>query len=337
MHPSRPAEGSPCVLVTGAAGFIASHLIERLLLNGRPVVGLDNFDPFYPRALKESNLAHLRAVARATGTPFDFREGDFTVPADLAALPRNVDAVVHLGGKAGVRPSLLDGAGYIHANVVGTQLLLEWCRARRVETFVFGSSSSVYGNDSPLPFHEGAAADRPVSPYAATKRSAELLAASHAHLWGLKVTCLRFFTVYGPRQRPDLAIRKFTTRIAEGRPVELFGKGDTRRDYTCVSDIVSGILRALRFTAESAAGSFEIINLGGSRLTSLLELVRLLEANLGRAAQLVFTDEQPGDVRNTFADVGKARALLGYAPEIAIEDGIGEFVRWFRGEQVVAA
>jgi UDP-glucuronate 4-epimerase len=313
------------VLVTGAAGFIGSNLAERLRQRGDTVVGLDNFDPFYPRTVKERNLAGLRGDAG-----FRLLEGDLRNPADVAAAVRGADAVVHLAALAGVRPSLLDPARFFDVNVMGTLRLLEACRTEGLRRIVFASSSSVYGLDSQVPFRESDPCQTPVSPYAASKRAGELVAFTTHHLHGLDVAALRLFTVYGPRQRPDLAIHKFTRLIAAGQPIELFGDGSTSRDYTWVGDIVDGILAALD-RPQSAPG-FRVYNLGGSQTTSLRELVELIAAALGRAPAIEWKPEQPGDMKRTLADVSRAQAELGYAPKVPIAEGIPRFVEWWRRE-----
>ncbi len=324
------------ILVTGAAGFIAFHVVESLLRDGFSVVGLDNFDPFYPRTLKERNVADLQALARATGTEFLFVEADLATVGGLEPLPGGIDTIVHLAGKAGVKPSLDEPAAFLLANVTGTLHLLEWARGRGIANFIFGSSSSVYGSSTVAPFRESETADRPASPYAATKRAGELLVATYAHLYGMKAICLRFFTVYGPRQRPDLAIRQFTTKILAGSPIDLYGAGDTGRDYTYVTDIVAGLRSATERTCQSAPGSFEVFNLGGGRVIALLELVRLIEDAAGRKAVIVHHEERRGDMRITFADLSRAESQLGYRPEVTIEAGIPRFVAWLREDRVLA-
>ena len=318
------------VLVTGAAGFIGSHLAERLVARGDDVVGLDNFDAFYPRPVKERNLATLLAAPR-----FSLVEGDLRQPADLerafsAARP---DAVVHLAALAGVQPSLADPARYADVNVLGTVRVTEAARAHGCKRIVFASSSSVYGRDSEPPFKESDPCLQPVSPYASTKRAGELGLFTAHHLYGLDVTCLRFFTVYGPRQRPDLAIHKFARLILAGKPISLYGDGSTSRDYTWIDDIIDGVVAALDETGEQGRGAppaFRIYNLGGSRTTSLLRLVELISDAVGRKPEIEWKAEQPGDMKRTLADVSLANKELGYAPRVPIEEGIARFVAWVK-------
>jgi UDP-glucuronate 4-epimerase len=314
------------VLVTGAAGFIGSLLTERLLAAGASVIGVDNFDPFYDPAEKRRNLARARGQEA-----FRFVESDC---ADLEGLEsalagQEVDIVVHLAAKAGVRPSIADPLAYLRANVTATQVMLEFARKRGIGRFIFGSSSSVYGNNRKVPFSEDDRVERPISPYAATKRAAELLCHTYHHLYGIGVLSLRFFTVYGPRQRPDLAIRKFASLMLRGEPVPMFGDGATERDYTWIDDILDGVLAAVRRTADHP-GEFEIINLGGSRTTSLGTLIELLGRALDLAPEVRQLPRQPGDVDRTFADVTKAEALLGYRPSTSVEAGIPRFADWLR-------
>jgi UDP-glucuronate 4-epimerase len=315
------------VLVTGAAGFIGSHLAERLVARGDEVVGFDNFDPFYPRAAKERNLEALRAAPR-----FTLVEGDLRVAADveraLGASPP--DTIAHLAALAGVQPSLADPVRYADVNVLGTVRLAEAARARGVRRFVFASSSSVYGAGSEPPFKESDPCLTPVSPYASTKRAGELALFTAHHLYGLDVTCLRFFTVYGPRQRPDLAIHKFARLILAGRPIPLFGDGGTSRDYTWIDDIVDGVVAAVDEQSRGAAPGYRIYNLGGSRTTTLLGLVELLSGALGKRPVIDWKPEQPGDMKRTLADVSLAGRALGYAPRVPIEEGIARFADWVK-------
>jgi UDP-glucuronate 4-epimerase len=312
------------ILVTGAAGFIGSHLCDALLADGWDVVGLDNFDPFYDRRIKESSLESLRGHNR-----FSFVEGDIRDVAVVSRCLKGADAVVHLAARAGVRPSLEDPGLYAAVNVVGTTSILEACQRARVRRVVFGSSSSVYGDDTPVPFSEEALAVKPISPYAATKRAGELLCETFAHLYGLRVAALRFFTVYGPRQRPDLAIHKFTRLISDGQPIEQYGDGSAERDHTHISDIVRGVLGAVAWT-EATDPACDMFNLGESRTVRLDELIRLIGSALGREPNVRLLPAQPGDVRRTCADISKARQVLGYSPRVPIEDGIPEFVAWYR-------
>ena len=311
------------VLVTGAAGFIGSHVAEALLARGDAVVGLDNFDPFYPRAVKEGNLAALRTVAG-----FTFVEADVRDAARVRGLLDADTVVVHLAARAGVRPSIAQPAEYVSLNVDGTTAVLEAARAAGAKAFVFGGSSSVYGDTAPVPFREDWPATQPISPYAATKRAGELLCATYAHLFAMRIVALRLFTVYGPRQRPDLAIHAFTRLMAEGRPVPRFGDGSSERDYTYVTDIVQGVLAAVDWV-RTGSPAFEIVNLGESRTTRLDRLITLIAAALGVTPRVDERPVQPGDVRRTCADVTKARQLLGYRPTTTVEDGIPRFVRWY--------
>jgi UDP-glucuronate 4-epimerase len=314
------------VLLTGAAGFIGSLLAERLLEAGATVIGVDNFDPFYDPAEKRRNLATALRHPRFRLLELDCAD----LPALEAALDdTDFDVVVHLAAKAGVRPSIQDPVSYMRANVVATQALLELARRRDVGRFVFGSSSSVYGNTGQVPFSETQPVDRPISPYAASKRACELLCHTHHHLYGMGVLSLRFFTVYGPRQRPDLAIRKFATLMLRGEPIPMFGDGATERDYTWVDDILDGVTAAIDRT-RTVPGELELINLGGSRTTSLARLIQLIGDALDVEPTIQRLPMQPGDVVRTWADVSRAEEILGYRPSTPIEEGIPRFARWIR-------
>ncbi len=314
--------------VTGAAGFIGSHVVERLLKRGDSVLGIDNFDPFYSPQEKRGNLTLAAQSPRFHLAELDLADGA-ALRAMLDGYPHHLDAIVHLAAKAGVRPSIADPVGYVRANVLATQVVLGEATRRSIRRFVFGSSSSVYGNSAPVPFSETATAVTPVSPYAATKRAGELLCIAHQHLHGGSIVCLRFFTVYGPRQRPDLAIRKFAGLLTAGAPIPLFGDGSTERDYTWVDDIVDGVVAALDRSAR-VPEELEIVNLGGSRATSLERLVQLLSEALGVPARIERHPPQPGDVERTWADVSKAQQLLAYQPAVPIEEGIKRFAAWFK-------
>jgi len=325
-YPDAPPEQedrlSESVFITGVAGFIGSHVALALLKRGDRVFGLDNFDPFYDRAIKEKNLAALKSHPG-----FYFLEGDIR---DQGALSRwgagePPAAVIHLAAKAGVRPSVADPAGYADVNVMGTIRVLSWAKDRSVPRVLFASSSSVYGGNTKVPFSEDDFVDRPVSPYAATKKAGELLCHTWAHLYAMNIVSLRFFTVYGPGQRPEMAIHKFTRRMLEGREIEVFGDGTTRRDYTFIDDIVGGVLGAL-----SAPRGYRLYNLGGSATISLADLVALLERATGVRAKRKALPPQPGDVPVTFADISRARAELGYDPKTPVEDGVKRFVQWYR-------
>lgn len=320
------------VLVIGAAGFIGSHVVEFLLERGDLVVGIDNFDPYYDPAVKRLNLLRPRQH-----TAFRLFEADICQARTLREIFREVrpDVVVHLAARAGVRASLENPDIYNHVNILGTQHVLDACRDVMPSHVVIASSSSVYSGSREIPFREDAPADRPISPYAATKRMNELMAHVYSEVYGLNATLLRFFTVYGPRQRPDMAIHKFARLIDAGKPIPMYGEGDSLRDYTYIDDIVDGVIRAV-----DNPFKYEIVNLGGGRTTDLRAMIRLLGSALGKMAVIDEQPPQPGDAPVTLADITKARNLLGYAPHTSIEDGIERFVAWFRdargGESVRA-
>ena len=315
--------GSPAsVLVTGAAGFIGSHLCESLLARGDRVVGLDNFNAFYDPAIKRGNLAGLTGRPGFTLVEGDIRDG----PALARVLAEHAPtSVVHLAAMAGVRPSLQDPALYHDVNCTGTAVLLQAAHAAGIGRFVFGSSSSVYGGNPKVPFHEDDDVSRPVSPYAATKRANELTCHTFHHLYGMDVACLRFFTVYGPRQRPEMAIHKFVRLTEAGEPLPLFGDGRSERDYTYIDDILDGLLKA-----HDRSRGFRIYNLGESRTISLRDLVSAIGRALGKEPRVDWQPPQPGDVPRTYADIGRARAELGYDPRVGLEEGLRRFVEWFR-------
>lgn len=313
------------VLVTGGAGFIGSHVSERLLRDGHQVAIIDDLNDFYSPQLKVSNLLAVRQAGVLRFYEGDIRDEDLVRQVFLENQPH---AVIHLAARAGVRPSLEQALLYESVNVRGTLVLLEQSRACGVSKFVFASSSSVYGIADQVPFNEDASLNLPISPYAATKLAGEKLCFTYSHLYDLSVTCLRFFTVYGPRQRPDLAIRKFTERIDRGRAIPVFGDGSSSRDYTYIDDIVEGVLAALFYPAR-----YDVFNLGNSSPIDLLGLIRLIENHVGRQARLNWQAAQPGDVPITFADVSKARRLLGYQPRVSIAEGIRAFVEWYKTSQ----
>ena len=307
-------------LVTGGAGFIGSHLVESLLADGWRVTALDNFDPFYARSLKQQNIAAHHESPAYTLVEADIRDWK----ALESRLPERYDVVVHLAARAGVRPSIEQPRLYQEVNVAGTQNLLEFCRAREIRQFVFASSSSVYGVNPNVPWSEDEVVLRPISPYASTKVSGELLGHAYSHLYGIRFLALRFFTVYGPRQRPDLAIRKFAELMLRGERIPLFGRGDSRRDYTYVDDTVAGVRAAMNYDRSS----FETINLGNDHAVSLAELVSSLETVLGVRAKVLHLPDQPGDVPQTWANIDKARTLLGYRPQTRLQEGLRCFANW---------
>jgi len=309
------------VLVTGGAGFIGSHVVEHLLMAGCRVVGYDNFDPFYAREQKRANVAAFAGNPNAAWVEGDIRD---RLQLEKTFDTHRPDAVVHLAARAGVRTSVAQATLYTDVNVQGTLNVLEAASRGSVKSFVFGSSSSVYAGTD-VPFREESSADHPYSPYAATKRAGELLAYTHSHLYGLPVTCLRFFSVYGPRLRPDLAIYKFAHLIDTEQEVPIYGDGSAERDCTYVSDIVEGVVAALR-----RPRPYDIINLGDSRTVTVSRIVELLEQRIGKKARCVHYDVNPSDAPITHADISKARRLLGYQPRVLFEEGIERFVDWFR-------
>jgi UDP-glucuronate 4-epimerase len=310
-------------LVTGAAGFIGSHLVDRLLGEGWRVTAVDNFDPFYPRAAKERNVAaHLRHTGYRL-FEVDIRDLD----AMRDRLRGNYSIVVHLAARAGVRPSILDPLGSQDVNVKGTQNMLELAKEWKIPQFVFASSSSVYGVNPNVPWSEADYVLLPISPYASTKVSGELLGHVYSHLYGIRFIALRFFTVYGPRQRPDLAIHKFARHMLGGKPIPVFGDGSTRRDYTFIDDIVAGIRGAMEYRRSP----FEIVNLGNSQTVKLSEMVARLEQALGVKAVIDRQADQAGDVPQTWADVRKAHELFRYEPKTRFADGVVKFADWLVG------
>ena len=313
------------ILVTGGAGFIGSHLCGRLLHQGHEVSTIDDLNDFYSPAMKRGNLA-------AAGKALRFHECDIRDEERVGRIfaEDRPEAVIHLAARAGVRPSIDQALLYESVNVRGTMILLEASRRNGVRKFLFASSSSIYGATRSIPFREDDWDTLPISPYAATKMAGEKVAYTYSHLYKLPVLCLRFFTVYGPRQRPDLAIRKFTEMIDAGRPIPLFGDGSSSRDYTYVDDTVQGILAALGYDRSA----YDIFNLGNSTPIDLLGLVHLIEENLGKKAEIQWLPMQPGDVPITYADISKSKRLLGYDPQTPITEGIRKFVEWYREQKL---
>ena len=308
------------VLVTGGAGFIGSHIVVRLLRAGHTPSVLDDFNDFY-------NPDYKRANVRAFEGQAEVIEGDIRDGARMTSvvLQGGYDAIIHIAARAGVRPSVENPAAYIETNINGTYNMLEAARAGGVGQFLFASSSSVYGLARKVPFSEDLALPQTLSPYAATKLAGEHLCGNYSHLYGLRVVCLRFFTVYGPAQRPDLAIHKFTDHIFNGKPIQQYGDGTTRRDYTYVDDIVQGVMGALNYRRTP----FEIFNLGENQTTTLTDLIEAIETALNKKAIIERLPEQQGDMPLTCADINKARALLGYNPLVKISEGIPKFIDWY--------
>lgn len=309
-------------LITGGAGFIGSHLIDCLMNRDIRIVCVDNFDDFYSKETKLNNIQQHRQ-----NPDFKLYKADII---DKTALERifaenKIDRVIHIAAKAGVRPSLENPQKYFETNINGTVNLLELTEKYGIKKFIFASSSSVYGARKDGPFNEEMKIDRPISPYAATKAAGEQICYTYSHLYGINIVCLRFFTVYGPRQRPDLAIHKFAKLITEGKPIPVFGDGTTKRDYTYIDDIIQGVTAAIDYEQTP----FEVINLGESNTVELNYLIQLIEENLGKKAIIDKKPDQPGDVPMTYADVTRAKKLLNYNPKTNIEEGIREFTRWF--------
>lgn len=315
------------IILTGAAGFIGSHVAQRLVSEGRSVVGIDNFDPYYDPRLKRRNLELVAATA-GPGR-FEFSQTDITDPGALDALLARVrpEGVIHLAAKAGVRPSIADPVGYARANVLGTSIVLEAARLAGCSRIVIASSSSVYGNCPEAPFAEDMDVSEPISPYAATKRACELLGFTHHRLTGMPTAMLRFFTVYGPRQRPDLAIELFMRRLAAGQPIAVFGRGDSSRDYTFISDIVDGILAAYRRIPEVG---YRVWNLGSDRPVTLDDMVTAIGRVAGVTPRVERGPARAGDVERTWADLTRARGELGYTPRTSFDDGLRAQWEWIR-------
>jgi UDP-glucuronate 4-epimerase len=312
------------VLVTGGAGFIGGHLCRHLIREGHRVTAIDNFDPFYPKAIKKEGISDL-SRRHFTLIEADICDTDSLLQTLHAA---EVDAIVHLAARAGVRPSIEAPMAYERTNIAGTQSMLTVAEQLGIDTFIYGSSSSVYGNTDDVPFQEDQDVGKPISPYAATKRAGELLCHTYYHLYDLTVYSLRFFTVYGPRQRPDLAIHKFARQLLNGQPITMYGDGSSRRDYTYVEDIVDGIVGSLDRARRVESKEYEIMNLGGSETTSLKDLIYGIATSLDIEPTIKQLPMQPGDVKQTYADISKAQKLIGYSPDTSIENGLQKFADW---------
>jgi UDP-glucuronate 4-epimerase len=310
------------ILITGGAGFIGSHLAEALISHGHEIICLDNFNSYYAPHIKRRNIA-----LAASNRNYTLIEGDILDRELLLEIfkKKKIDIVVHLAARAGVRQSIKEPQVYQQVNVLGTTNLLELAKDFGIEKFIFGSSSSIYGENKNVPFSESDLVDYPISPYAATKKAGELLCYTYHHLYKIPVTCLRFFTVYGPRQRPDMAIYKFTHSLFKRERITMFGEGNTRRDYTYISDIVDGICKSIKHCS-----TYHIYNLGESKTIALRELIDLIARHVGTEPIIEMLSNQPGDVPITYANISKAKEEIGYQPKIGIEEGIERFVRWYK-------
>lgn len=308
--------------ITGGAGFIGSHLIERLLSENHKILCLDNFNDFYNPAIKWRNIASF-----SNHTHFQLIQGDILDESLLKKIFHSnpFDGIVHLAARAGVRPSVLQPKLYEEVNIRGTLNLLEMAKHHQIKNFVMASSSSVYGNNKKVPFSESDPVDNPISPYAATKKACELIGYTYSALYEISVSCLRFFTVYGPRQRPDMAIHKFTKLIHSGSEIPIYGDGTAKRDFTFITDIIDGVVKSIE-----RCNGYNIYNLGESRVVELMELIGIIEKHLGNKAKIKFLPSQPGDVAITYADITKAQTELDYQPRVEIEQGIVNFVKWFK-------
>lgn len=324
------------ILVTGAAGFIGSHLCEALLKQGHAVIGLDNFNDFYSPTVKKKNVSEIEKTAKSGKGSFQCVTGDICDEALVSSLfsKNSFDAIIHLAAMAGVRPSIQNPALYEKVNGLGTVTLLEAAQKAKIKHFIFGSSSSVYGLNKKVPFAETDPVDLPYSPYAATKRAGELSCQVFHQLYGMNMAILRFFTVYGPRQRPDLAIHKFTKLILEGKPVPILGDGSFKRDFTYVDDIIDGVTKSLAWITKQKS-AFEIFNLGESATTSVLELIELLEKETSKKTKKEFLPPQPGDVPITYADITKSKKILGYNPQTPLSEGIPLFIKWLTNSDLL--
>ncbi|MBU3074213.1 GDP-mannose 4,6-dehydratase [Clostridium estertheticum] len=322
------------ILVTGGAGFIGSNLCDYLLKNNNKIIIVDNFNDFYNPLIKRNNITKIQnsmKINNITGDNLIIKEGDIRDTIFLTKIFSlyKIDIVIHLAAMAGVRPSIINPFLYNEVNMTGTLNLLDLCNKYKINKFIFASSSSVYGNNEKLPFTESDPVDSPISPYGATKKSGELLCHVYSHLYGFNIACLRFFTVYGPRQRPDLAIYKFTESILKGKEISIFGDGTTKRDYTYIDDIVQGIDKAITWTIEGK-NKYEIFNLGGSTTIMLKYMIERIEIELGTKAIVKHLPMQPGDVNITYANISKSKEILGYKPITNFDYGIHKFVKWFK-------
>ena len=311
------------ILITGVAGFIGSHLAEKLLELGNEVIGIDNFDPYYDRSIKENNIANY-----SNNSNFTFIEGDICEIDNLLKAVKGIDLIIHLAAKVSVLPSLKNPQAYIKANIEGTQAVLEFMRKKNIGKIIFASSSSIYGNNLKVPFSETDRVDNPISPYAYTKKAGELMLSTYHHLYKINAICFRFFTVYGPRQRPDLAIHKFVQLMEKEEAITMYGDGSSARDYTYISDIIDGLVAGIDYLGKNKK-VYEIINLGSNSPITLKNMIQTLYKMVGTKQKVQKLAKQEGDMNKTFADISKAKELLGFQPKVSFEEGAANFVDWY--------
>ncbi len=313
------------ILITGGAGFIGSHVCEKLIDLGQKVICMDDFNDFYNPKIKENNITSL-----VNNNNFELHREDICNFSKIDEIfsHNKIDIVIHLAARAGVRPSINLPHLYEKTNILGTINILEACKKYKIKKLIFASSSSVYGGNKKVPFSENDKVDTPISPYAATKRACELICYTYYHLYDIAISCFRFFTVYGPRQRPEMAIHKFTRHILGEKVIEIFGDGTSSRDYTYIDDVISGIINSI-----DKVSGYEIINLGSSKPIKLLNLVNLIEKTTNKKAVLRYVDTQPGDVFTTYANIGKAKKMLKYNPKTSIKEGVNKFVKWYEKKE----
>jgi len=312
------------ILITGVAGFIGSHLAERLLQIGFSVIGMDNFDPYYDTGIKKLNLTKSKSHPN-----FSFVRGDICNIEKLFTKETSIDLIIHLAAKVSVLPSLKDPQAYIQTNIAGTQAVLEYMRKNGIKNILFASSSSIYGNNKKVPFKETDIVDYPISPYAYTKKAGELMLHTYHHLYGINVIAFRFFTVYGPRQRPDLAIHKFARLMLENKPITMYGDGSSARDYTYISDIIDGVVAGLSYLKKEKKSTYEIVNLGSNAPITLKEMIQTLYGITDGEVKIKKLAKQQGDMNKTFANISKAKLLLNFQPKVSFKEGAAKFIDWY--------